>query len=148
MEKIAAVVGRPPGGDDRRDAEGILWAAEAAVAVKDFWTDSEERKGGSDGHGGWWVDAIVMRLCRPASLGNGRTGRRSEKCSLKMLIARVAFLEAAVVSLFARPVVHFCRRTLEWTGRSKRKEKWENDRRTRWMVVDRWPQRMRRDEAV
>ena len=43
--------------------------------------------------GGRWDDAIVMRLCRPASLGNGRTGRRSEKCSLmlKMLIARVAF---------------------------------------------------------
>ena len=43
-----AAGGGPPGGDDRRDAEGILWAAEAAVAVKDFWTDSEGRKGGSD----------------------------------------------------------------------------------------------------
>ena len=108
--------------------------------------DGFRRKEGWLGQtGGLWDDAIVMRLCRPASLGNGRTGRRSEKCSLKMLIERVAFLEAAGVSLFARPVVHFCRRTLEWTGRSKRKEKWENDRRTRRMVVDRWPQRMRRE---
>ena len=56
--------------------------------------DGFRRKGGSDGHCGRWDDAIVMRLCRPVSLGNGRTVRRSEKCSLKMLIARVAFLEA------------------------------------------------------
>ena len=64
----------------------------------DGFGGKEGRKEGWLGQtGGRWDDAIVMRLCRPASLGffsavtDGPAGRRSEKCSLKMLIARVAF---------------------------------------------------------
>ena len=51
--------GRQAGKDDRRDAEGILWAAEAAVAVKDFWTDSEGRK---DGRKEGWLARTNWRM--------------------------------------------------------------------------------------
>ena len=99
MEKIAAeaaavvAAARPPGRDDRRDAEGILWAAAASAAAKDFRTDTEGRKEGwrvlrrgrTDGQ---TDDVIVMRLHR--SIGQVKSVH--SRCSLRELLFRRTFL--------------------------------------------------------